>query len=177
VTIGIATRAVYAEGGVRAFFRGNGANVLKVVPETAVKFAAFDLLKRAIATDPGNVTIAERFAAGGLAGVASQALVYPLEVIKTRLAVTPPGSAGGDGIAAMASHVVARAGARADCSEASPRAWWAYFRTPGSTSWRTASSKTRSRGGARARGKNPGWSNSSAAAWRRARPRCCARTR
>ena len=112
VTIGIATRAVYAEGGVRAFFRGNGANVLKVVPETAVKFAAFDLLKRAIATDPGNVTIAERFAAGGLAGVASQALVYPLEVIKTRLAVTPPGSAGGDGIAAMASHVVAREGAR-----------------------------------------------------------------
>ncbi|EEH58646.1 uncharacterized protein MICPUCDRAFT_14714 [Micromonas pusilla CCMP1545] len=112
VTIGIAARAVYAEGGVRAFFRGNGANVLKVVPETAVKFAAFDLLKRTIATDPGNVTIAERFAAGGLAGVASQALVYPLEVIKTRLAVTPPGSAGGDGIAAMASHVVAREGAR-----------------------------------------------------------------
>ena len=56
-------RAVYRAGGARAFWRGNGANVLKVVPETAVKFAAFDAFKRAIANDPGNATAGERFLA------------------------------------------------------------------------------------------------------------------
>lgn len=80
-------RAVYRAGGARAFWRGNGANVLKVVPETAVKFAAFDAFKRAIANDPGNATAGERFLAGGLAGALAQATIYPLEIVKTRLAL------------------------------------------------------------------------------------------
>ena len=37
----------------------------------------------------GHVTILERFAAGGLAGAASQLAIYPLEVVKTRMAVSP----------------------------------------------------------------------------------------
>ena len=40
----------------------------------------------------GHVTIAERFAAGGLAGAASQLAIYPLEVVKTRMAVSPSGT-------------------------------------------------------------------------------------
>ena len=82
---------MYREGGPRAFFRGNGANVIKVIPETATKFVAFDILKRRLAKDPGNATVGERFAAGGLAGAAAQTLVYPLEIVKTRMAVSPPG--------------------------------------------------------------------------------------
>jgi len=83
---------IYREGGLRAFFRGNGANVAKVVPETAVKFVAFDFLKEVIAKDPGNATPFERFTAGGLAGTAAQVAIYPLEVVKTRMAVSPPGT-------------------------------------------------------------------------------------
>ena len=87
-TIREAASAVYREGGARAFWRGNGANVLKVVPETAVKFAAFDALKHVVAMDPGNATTSERFVAGGLAGACSQAAIYPLEIVKTRMALS-----------------------------------------------------------------------------------------
>jgi len=85
-------RAIYAEGGIKGFFRGNGANVLKIAPETASKFMAFDYIKRLIARDPGNATIAERFVAGGAAGAFAQALIYPLEILKTRMAASPPGT-------------------------------------------------------------------------------------
>lgn len=34
LTLSDAAVAVYREGGPRAFFRGNGANVVKVIPET-----------------------------------------------------------------------------------------------------------------------------------------------
>ena len=54
-------RSVYRQGGVRAFFQGNTANVIKIAPETSIKFVAFDQLKTGLAADPGNVTAIERW--------------------------------------------------------------------------------------------------------------------
>lgn len=42
-------------------------------------------------SDPGNPTVAERFAAGGAAGVVAQSAIYPLEIAKTRLSLAPAG--------------------------------------------------------------------------------------
>ena len=83
---------IRAEGGGAAFFRGNGVNVIKIAPETAVKLVTFERAKQLLAADPYNVTVWERFAAGGLAGAVAQAVIYPLEIGKTRLAVSPPGT-------------------------------------------------------------------------------------
>ena len=76
-----------------AFWRGNGVNVLKIMPESAVKFAVNDLISKRICADPTHHMEAhERFLAGALAGVAAQSFVYPLEIAKTRLAVSPEGA-------------------------------------------------------------------------------------
>eukprot|EP01026_Neomeris_dumetosa_P006711 TRINITY_DN1210_c0_g1_i6.p1 TRINITY_DN1210_c0_g1~~TRINITY_DN1210_c0_g1_i6.p1 ORF type:complete len:395 (+),score=29.43 TRINITY_DN1210_c0_g1_i6:237-1421(+) len=74
------------EGSFRSYFKGNGANVIKIVPETAIKLTGADTIKNIIAQDPGRVKMHERFIAGALGGALSQFTIYPLEVIRTRLA-------------------------------------------------------------------------------------------
>ena len=92
-----AARAILAEGGPLAFWRGNGTNVLKIAPETAIRFVAFDWAKRQIAADPGSVSPLERFVAGAFGGVVATCLVYPLEIAKTRLALSAAGELDGIG--------------------------------------------------------------------------------
>ncbi|XP_071522198.1 mitochondrial adenyl nucleotide antiporter SLC25A25 isoform X4 [Panulirus ornatus] len=83
------------EGGSKSLWRGNGINVLKIAPESALKFAAYEQAKRIIMQFGGSkdreLTIYERFVAGSFAGGFSQTVIYPLEVLKTRLALRKTG--------------------------------------------------------------------------------------
>ncbi|XP_053957041.1 calcium-binding mitochondrial carrier protein SCaMC-1 isoform X2 [Anastrepha ludens] len=80
------------EGGTRSMWRGNGINVLKIAPESAIKFAAYEKIKRLIRGDEKRqMTIGERFMAGAAAGGISQTAIYPMEVLKTRLALRKTG--------------------------------------------------------------------------------------
>lgn len=90
--------SIYREGGWKAFFRGNGTNVIKVAPETAAKFFVFEELKMVFPRlgwlrdcKDEHANFAEKFAAGSCAGAFSQIVVYPLEIAKTRLAASPKG--------------------------------------------------------------------------------------
>lgn len=83
---------MFREGGLRSYWRGNGINVLKIGPETALKFMAYEQVKRAIkGQDNRELSIYERFVAGSIAGGVSQSAIYPLEVLKTRLALRKTG--------------------------------------------------------------------------------------
>ena len=84
-------KAIYGEGGMWAFFRGNGTNVIKIIPESGIRFFAYDLYKKKISKNIKDVQIHERFMAGALAGVTAQTTIYPLEIVKTRLAVARRG--------------------------------------------------------------------------------------
>lgn len=80
------------EGGVASFWRGNFINVLKIAPESAIKFAAYEQVKRLIRqNETRQMSIYERFIAGACAGGISQTAIYPLEVLKTRLALRKTG--------------------------------------------------------------------------------------
>lgn len=81
---------IYHQGGLRAFFVGNGLNVIKIVPESAIKFYVFETAKSVLAElthsdDKNSIPIGARFIAGGVAGLCAQFCIYPVETLKTRI--------------------------------------------------------------------------------------------
>jgi solute carrier family 25 phosphate transporter 23/24/25/41 len=72
------------EGGITGLWRGNGMNVIKIAPESALKFGAYDMIKRLIrGNQDRDLRLYERFFAGSLAGGVSQSIIYPLEVLQS----------------------------------------------------------------------------------------------
>ena len=43
-------RIIYADGGLSAFWRGNGVNIVKIIPESAIRFYVFESCKRFLKT-------------------------------------------------------------------------------------------------------------------------------
>lgn len=85
------------EGGLLSLWRGNGVNVLKIAPETAIKFAAYEQIKHMMrgSNQSRTLRIYERFLAGSLAGATAQTAIYPMEVLKTRLTLRKTGQFSG----------------------------------------------------------------------------------
>ncbi|XP_032089246.1 calcium-binding mitochondrial carrier protein SCaMC-2 isoform X1 [Thamnophis elegans] len=96
------------EGGPRSLWRGNGINVLKIAPESAIKFMAYEQIKRFIATDQEVLRIHERLVAGSLAGAIAQSSIYPMEVLKTRMALRKTGQY--TGMLDCAKNILAKEG-------------------------------------------------------------------
>eukprot|EP00559_Dactyliosolen_fragilissimus_P004689 CAMPEP_0184861920 /NCGR_PEP_ID=MMETSP0580-20130426/6501_1 /TAXON_ID=1118495 /ORGANISM="Dactyliosolen fragilissimus" /LENGTH=475 /DNA_ID=CAMNT_0027359601 /DNA_START=82 /DNA_END=1509 /DNA_ORIENTATION=- len=102
---------LFKNEGMMGFFKGNGANCLKVAPTRGVQFFAFESFKTRLIewkkqnkrkqqilygnTDSNHMdddielTPFERLIAGGLAGMMASSIVYPLEVVKTMLTMYP----------------------------------------------------------------------------------------
>jgi len=83
---------IASEGSLKAYFKGNGANVVKIAPETAIKLTLNDTLKHVLPRDSDHIRPVERMVAGGIAGAVAQFLLYPLDTIRTRLAVSEHGT-------------------------------------------------------------------------------------
>lgn len=85
-----AARTIWKQGGLKAFYVGNGLNVIKVFPESAMKFGSFEAAKRFFARiegvdDTSKLSKVSTYLAGGLGGVVSQFTVYPIDTLKFRL--------------------------------------------------------------------------------------------
>lgn len=85
-----ALTSLYRQGGIRAFYVGNGLNVLKVFPESAMKFGSFELAKRFFCSienvqDQSELSSLATYVSGGFGGVVSQITVYPIDTLKYRV--------------------------------------------------------------------------------------------
>lgn len=84
-----AIKDIWKDGRILGFFRGNGLNVLKVAPESAIRFYMYEMLKTAIVNAKGeeksDIGTSGRLIAGGFAGAIAQTAIYPMDLVKTRL--------------------------------------------------------------------------------------------
>lgn len=92
VHIGPAIKEIWKNGRFFGFFRGNGLNVVKVSPESAIRFYTYEMLKNVIVDWKGeeksDIGASGRLIAGGLAGAVAQTAIYPMDLVKTRLQTT-----------------------------------------------------------------------------------------
>ncbi|CAH8481317.1 unnamed protein product [Dicrocoelium dendriticum] len=93
--VGTLTRMV-KEGGVGSLWRGNGVNCIKIAPESAIKFQAYELYKQWLGprfgdSEDGPVTLKTKFVSGAFAGATAQTIIYPMEVLKTRMCLRKSG--------------------------------------------------------------------------------------
>eukprot|EP00127_Corallochytrium_limacisporum_P006928 Clim_evm14s238 gene=Clim_evmTU14s238 len=78
---------IYKYEGIMGYFKGNGTNVIRMVPYSAVQFASYEQYKKLLLPEGQKVLdTPRRLAAGALAGMTSVAATYPLDLIRTRLA-------------------------------------------------------------------------------------------
>ncbi|KAL8092148.1 hypothetical protein AgCh_034448 [Apium graveolens] len=85
----LAVKHIWKQGGLFSFYRGNGLNIVKVAPESAIKFYAYEMIKEFIGSVNGeskdDIGTSGRLVAGGLAGAGAQTATYPRDPVKTRL--------------------------------------------------------------------------------------------
>lgn len=89
-----AITTLYRQGGLRAFYVGNGLNSVKVFPESSMKFGSFELAKKMMTKlegckDTSELSKFSTYIAGGLAGVVAQFSVYPIDTLKFRVQCAP----------------------------------------------------------------------------------------
>ena len=107
---------LYREGGFKSFWRGNMVNCTKIGPESAVRFMLYTEFTNWLVDDDDDddsknnnhvhsnsnnkndsvngmkkPTSLEKFVAGAGAGLCAQLLVYPMEMLKTRLVLSTTG--------------------------------------------------------------------------------------
>ncbi|KAF7715262.1 Mitochondrial carrier protein, calcium-binding [Penicillium ucsense] len=112
-----ALKELWRAGGIRSLFAGNGLNVLKVMPESAIKFGAYESSKQAFArfeghNDPKKLRPTSQFLSGGIGGMVAQCFVYPVDTLKFRMqcSTIEGGLRGNKLIFATAQKVVAAHG-------------------------------------------------------------------
>lgn len=114
---------IYRRNGFDAFFRGNSATILRVMPYAGIQHSSFDVFRSRImqwnATHrrrdetkddhlPGRLSKCQMVVAGSLAGGLSVVCTYPLDILRARLVVQQVPNATYRGLVATASHMYAQ---------------------------------------------------------------------
>lgn len=82
-------RQTWMDGGVGAFFGGNAADVLRVMPSKAIELMAFDAYKTVLRRRDRPAGPVATTVGGALAGLTATLACFPLETVRTRMAIAP----------------------------------------------------------------------------------------
>ena len=80
-------RHVNQTQGFSAFWRGNGANLVRIIPNKAVLFCCNDKYKSTLKRMTGRdrLTKLQKFLCGAMSGLTVAVTTYPLDLVRTRL--------------------------------------------------------------------------------------------
>ncbi|KAJ3377960.1 hypothetical protein HDU92_007792 [Lobulomyces angularis] len=79
---------IYKEEGFLGFFRGNGTNVIRIIPYSAIQFATYENCKLFLETYyKEQLDTPARLVAGGVAGLTCVTITYPLDLVRTRMSL------------------------------------------------------------------------------------------
>ncbi|KAH7149737.1 solute carrier family 25 member 42 [Dactylonectria estremocensis] len=89
LSVGQALAKMWREEGWKGFMRGNGTNCIRIVPYSAVQFSSYNFYKRTFfeASPGADLSAFKRLICGGIAGITSVFLTYPLDIVRTRLSI------------------------------------------------------------------------------------------
>jgi hypothetical protein len=104
---------IYKQDGLKGYFRGNGANMIRIFPYSAIQLSVFPIFKDLLVDDQKNLSGPNLFLSGVLAGVTATTITYPLDFIRSRLSLQGPGNQQYSGIFDGLSKVARQEGVRA----------------------------------------------------------------
>lgn len=78
--------AIYRNEGMRGYFKGNGAMMVRIFPYAAVQFMSYEQFKRLLKPYFAASSHTHKLIAGSLTGITAVTLTYPLDVVRARLA-------------------------------------------------------------------------------------------
>uniref|UniRef100_A0A0C9QM45 TSA: Wollemia nobilis Ref_Wollemi_Transcript_25173_1914 transcribed RNA sequence n=1 Tax=Wollemia nobilis TaxID=56998 RepID=A0A0C9QM45_9CONI len=88
-------RYIWNTEGIRGFFKGNGTNCARIIPNSAVKFYSYEeasssilwLYRRQTGNENADHTPLTRLGAGACAGIIAMSATYPMDMVRGRLTV------------------------------------------------------------------------------------------
>ena len=78
---------IWRHGNIRAFWIGNFVGCIRIVPYSVIQLFVFQRLRLALSDSTGRLSPTTALIAGSGAGLCATLIMYPTDVIKTRLIV------------------------------------------------------------------------------------------
>jgi len=79
-------RVIYNQNGLNGYFNGNLTNCIRIFPQSAIQWSTFNYSRSHLENVIKNTTFTN-FISGGIAGMVSYGIIYPLETIRSKLSV------------------------------------------------------------------------------------------
>lgn len=82
----VVSSSVFKNEGIRSFWKGNGANCARIIPNKGILFMCNDMFISLMKKEHHQLTLFDRLLSGSLSGAVLISVTYPLDLTTARLA-------------------------------------------------------------------------------------------